>query len=98
MRIFKIERFGSLGKPSDFGQGETGVFPIDFEACVPRIGSDPFGIKHFGKAGHPFSVSGYGFRGYLVRITIDTERCVTRVVTMNCHRRVVLSPRVDRMV
>ena len=88
MRIFKIELSGSLGKPRDFGQSETGVLPIDFQTGAPRIGFDPVVTKHFSKLGHTFPVSGYSFRGCLVTITIDTEGGVTRVVTMNCHRHV----------
>src|ERR1700733_4099727 len=85
MRIFKIELSGSLGKARDFGQSETGVLPIDFQPGALRIGFDPFVPKHFGKLGHPFPVSGYSARGCLVRITIDTEGCIARVVTMHCH-------------
>src|SRR5271166_4144297 len=70
MRIFKIELSGSLGKPRDFGQSETGVLPIDFQAGAPRIGFDPIVTKHFSKLGHTFPVSGYSFRGCLVTITI----------------------------
>src|SRR5260370_9152695 len=87
-RSLKIELPGSLGEPSDFGQSETGILPIDFEAGVPRIGFDPVVTKHFSKLGHTFPVSGYSFRGCLMRITGDAERCVTRIVTMNCDPHV----------
>src|SRR5258707_13259445 len=90
MRIFKIELSGSLGKPRDFGQSESGVLPIDFQAGAPRIGFDPFVTKHFSKLGHTFPVSGYSFRRCLARSTIDTDGCITRVVTMTCHRRLDL--------
>src|SRR5258708_24000287 len=79
MRIFKIELSGSLGKPRNFGQSETGVLPIDFQAGTPRIGFDPVVTKHSSKLGHTSPVSGYSFRGCLVRITIATQGCVTRV-------------------
>src|SRR3981081_2722750 len=88
MRILKIKLLGSLSEPGDFGIGETGVLPIDFESGVLRIGFDPVIPKHFSKLGQTILVSGYRFRGRFMRITIDTQGCVSRVVTMKRDRSV----------
>src|SRR5580704_3212698 len=88
VRIFEIELSRSLAKPCDFRQSKTRIRPIDFEAGAPRIGFHPFVTEHFSKFGHSFPVSGDSFTGCLVTITIDTEGCVTRAVTMHCHRHV----------
>ena len=72
MRIFEIEFSGSLGKPRDFGQSETGVLPIDFQAGAPRIGFDPVVTSILANLATPFQFW-LQLQVCLVTITIDTE-------------------------